>query len=238
MRTSSLAATLAACAGLCAAVAHAGDASTDAPTYDNQVRLGMYYVYFKPNADDISGPFIPPGEHLNLTLDDLETAYFAYIRTLSTHFDLELALGWPPLTKTRGRGPATVGSVPYEDQVIATARWLSPSLLINYKFFDDNRRLRPYIGVGVNYTRFYSRQSTAAGDAVSGGPTSISLPVSVGIAGTVGLSYRIGERFNLNASYDAAVVRSRLTADTAGYLRTSDINFGTRAVVVSAGFLF
>lgn len=237
MRSISVGAILAAVLGLTSALAHAADAP-DPTVFDNQFRIGAYYLYFHPDASDITGPGIPPGENLNLNLDSVTTLYLAYIRRLSTHFDVELAAGWPPLTKTVGRGPATVGSVPYDKQVIATARWFSPSLLFNYKFFGEDHAFRPYVGVGVNYTRFYSRQSTAAGDAISGGPTSISLPASVGVAGTVGLSYRFSNRFNVNASYDAAVIRSELTADTAGFLRTSDINFGVRAVVVSFGFLF
>jgi outer membrane protein len=236
MRTTTLAATLTALAGLglTATVARADDA----PVYDNQIRAGLYYLYFRPDASDITGPFIPSNEHLNISLDDVATLYLAYIRRVSTHFDLELALGYPPLTKTRGSGPATVGSVPYNNQVIATARWFSPSLLLLYQFFDDSHDFHPFIGAGINYTNFYSRQSTAAGNAVSGGPTSISLPSSVGAVGTVGLSYRFSNRFNVNVSYDAAQIRSKLTANTAGIIRTSDINFGVRAVVVSFGFLF
>jgi outer membrane protein len=236
MRTANFAVILGAlfALGLSATAAHADDA----PIYDNQIRAGLYYLYFQPNADDLTGPFIPSDEHLNVSLDDVQTLYLAYIRRLSTHFDLELAFGYPPLTKTRGRGPATVFSAPYNNQVIATARWLSPSLLLLYQFFDDSHAFHPYIGAGVNYTKFYSRQSTAAGDAVSGGPTSISLPVSVGAVATAGFSYRFSNRFNINVSYDAAQIKSKLTADTAGVLRTSDINFGVRAVVVSVGFLF
>lgn len=234
MRSLSVFASLAASLGLFSAAVHAADP----PIRDNQIRIGAYYVYFIPNADDITGPGIPPGEHLNIGVKSLVTPYFAYVRRLSTHFEAELAAGWPPVTKTVGRGPPTVGSVPYNNQVIATARWFSPSFLVNYKFFGDDHALRPYIGVGVNYTRFFSRQSTAAGNAISGGPTKISLPASVGVTGTAGISYRITDRFNINASYDAAVVRSRLTADTAGFLRTSEINFGVRTVVLSFGFLF
>jgi len=236
MRITTLAATLGALfmLELSATTAYADDA----PVYDNQIRAGLYYLYFHPDASDITGPFIPPGEHLNVSLDDVYTLYFAYIRRLSTHFAVELALGYPPLTKTRGSGPATVGSVPYNNQIIATARWFSPSLLLLYQFFDDSHAFHPFIGAGVNYTNFYSRQSTAAGNAISGGPTSISLPASVGAVGTVGLSYRFSNRFNINVSYDAAQIRSKLTANTAGVIRTSDINFGVRAVVVSAGVLF
>jgi outer membrane protein len=203
---------------------------------DNQVRIGMYYIHYATSADDISGPYTPPG--LNLRVEDLETLYLAYVRRLSTHFELELAFGYPPLTKTVGRGPATLGSVPYDGQVITTARWFAPSLLLNYKFFDDSYALRPYVGIGINYTNFFSRQSTAAGNAVTGGPTSISLPASVGPLGDIGLSYRITDRFRAYASYSVSYVHSRLTADTAGLIHTTNIDFQPRALVVAVGYSF
>ena len=66
-----------------------------------------------------------------------QTAYFAYIRRLTSHLDLEIAFGVPPKTKTEGKGPATVGSVPYNGLTIATA-WLAPSALLEYKLFDES----------------------------------------------------------------------------------------------------
>jgi outer membrane protein len=144
----------------------------------------------------------------------------------------------PPLTKTLGNGPAQLGSVPYNGRVITTARWFAPTLLFHYNFFDESYRLRPYIGLGVNYTKFYDRRSTAEGNAASGGPTSIALPSSVGPAGTVGLSYRVSRHFSVYASYSASQVNTRLTANTAGVLRTSHIEFNPRATVLSAGYSF
>ncbi len=215
---------------LAASGAYAGDAG------QNDIRVGMWFVHFETAADDISGQYTPTG--LGIHVDNIETLYLAYVRTLSTHFQVELATGYPPLTKTEGRGPSTLGSVPYNGQVISTARWLSPSALLEYRFGDSNSRIRPYVGVGLNYTRFFARQSTAAGDAASGGPTSISLPASLGPALTAGLSYEITERWHVYASYSVAQVNSRLTADTAGILRTSDIHFWPNALVVSAGYSF
>ena len=56
---------------------------------DNTIRVGVYYIQYHSHADDISGPFVPPG--LNLHVNDIETLYLAYVRRLSEHFDLELA---------------------------------------------------------------------------------------------------------------------------------------------------
>ena len=90
----------------------------------------------------------------------------------------------------------------------------------------------------MNYTKFVNRQSTAAGNAASGGPTSISLPSSVGPAATAGLSYEITDRWHVYASYSVAQVNSKLKADTAGVIRTSEVHFWPNTLVISAGWSF
>lgn len=219
----------AATALVCAAPALADD-------YPNSARLGLYSVFYHVKADDLSGPFVPAGA--NIDANNLETAYLAYVRTIIPHWDAELALGYPPLQKTVGKGPATLGSVPYNGQVIATARWIAPTLLLEYVFLEENSKWRPYIGAGVNYTTFYDRNSTAAGDAASGGPTKISLTPSVGWAATAGINYHIANNWHAYASYSFSRVATDLTADTAGVIRTSHISFAPQALVVSVGYSF
>jgi outer membrane protein len=202
----------------------------------NSVRIGSETVFFHPKADDISGPFVPPGA--NLDVDTVETLYLGYVRRLTTHFDVELAIGIPPKTKTEGKGPATLGSVPYDGQVISTARWISPTLLLRYVFFDDTWKFHPYIGAGVNYSTFYGRKSTPEGDAVSGGPTRISLTASVRPAGTVGMGYEFAPNWGAYASYTISQVKTHLTADTGGVIRTSNISFGPQALTIAIGYSF
>ncbi len=202
----------------------------------NSARIGLYSVFFHVKADDLSGPYVPPGA--NIDAKNLTTLYLGYVRRLSSHFDVELAIGYPPLQKTVGKGPATLGSVPYDGQVIATARWLAPTLLVEYMFFDENSKLRPYIGAGVNYAAFYDRDVTAQGNAASGGPTKLSLTSSVGPAGTAGLAYNIGGNWNLYASYSISQVKTKLRADTAGVIRTSHLSFGPQVFIASVGYSF
>jgi outer membrane protein len=214
----------------CAAPAYADDVPS------NSARIGLYSVFYHVSAGDLSGPYVPAGA--NIDAKNLETLYLGYVRRLSAHFDVELTAGYPPLQKTVGKGPAELGSVPYNGQVIATARWIAPTALLEYKFLSENSKLRPYIGVGVNYTTFYDRDSTPAGNAASGGPTKLSLTSSVGPAGTVGLAYNISGNWNLYASYSASRVNSHLVADTGGVIRTTDIKFGPQAAVVAVGYSF
>jgi outer membrane protein len=220
-----------------AALSHALPAAADDDTvYDNSFRLGAYLVFYDTKADDLSGAYVPPG--VNFKADNLETLYVGYVRRLPANLSVELAFGYPPLSRVEGKGPATLGSVPYNGQVISEARWISPTAFLEYNFFSDSSKLRPFIGAGVNYTTFYGRYSTAQGNAASGGPTRLSLTPSVGPAATLGLSYTITSRWHAYGSYSYARVNSHIEAETAGFSRTTTIRFQPTALVLSLGYSF
>ena len=202
----------------------------------NEVRLGAYFVHYATKADDLSGPFTPAD--INLRVGNTTTPYLAYLRSLDANWIVEFAGGVPPTTKTYGKGPATVGSVPFDGQLVAKAKWFSPSVLLDYKLLDTTSALRPYVGLGVNYTRFYDLISTPAGDAANGGPTRITLSRSIGPAVTLGASYRITREINVLASYNLARVNSNYQSDTAGVVRTTTIHFNPRAWVAAIGYSF
>lgn len=202
----------------------------------NELRLGAYLVSYDVKASDISGPFVPSG--VNLDVKDVTTPYFAYVRRVSPHFLLELAAGIPPKTETIGKGPATLGSVPFNGQVLSTAKWFAPTVLAIYVFGQEDAQFRPYLGLGVNHTKFYDLKSTAAGDAANGGPTAITLSSSTGPAVSAGLRWRIADRWAAYASYDYSRVNSDYSGNTAGFVRTTHIKFNPYTVVLSVGYSF
>jgi outer membrane protein len=204
--------------------------------YNNSFRVGGEAVFYHTTADDLAGAYVPPG--VNFRAENLQTLYLGFVRTLPFNLSVELALGYPPLSKVEGRGPAFLGSVPYNGETVSSARWLSPTAFLEYNFLSDGSKLRPFIGVGVNYTTFYDRDSTAQGNAASGGPTKLSLTASVGPAATAGLSYTITSHWHLYTSYSIARVNTNINADTAGVPRTTTIHFGPQALVISGGYSF
>jgi len=214
----------------CASTALADDAP------NNSLRLGSYSVFYHTSADNIGGPYVPPG--VNLESENLTTLYVGYIRHVWSRFDAELALGYPPLAKIKGVGPTTVGSVPYNNVEVSSARWIAPTLFIEYRLLSENYAWQPFIGVGVNYTTFYDRTTTAAGNAAFGGPTRLSLSASVGPAATVGVGYHVSGPWHVYASYSIAQVKSDLTANTAGVERTTHISFGPQVLILSLGYSF
>jgi outer membrane protein len=230
-----------ACTGVMAICA-GGRAIAEGPVFNNEIRVGAYIVRYDAKADDLTGPplgavgYVPPG--VNVDVNNVTTPYFAYLRRLGPHFVGQLSAGVPPKTETVGKGLATVGSVPFAGQIVSTAKWFSPSLVLNYVFRDESRSLRPYLGLGVNYTRFYDLQSTAAGDAANGGPTAISLTSSVGPVVVAGLRWHIKDRWSAYASYDVAQVDSDYVGNTAGVLRRTSIKFRPSTLVLAIGCAF
>ncbi len=202
----------------------------------NEIRAGAYFVSYKTKANDLSGPFTPDG--INLRVANLTTAYFAYVRHLDAHWAVEVAGGVPPKAKTYGKGPATVGSVPFNDQEVATAKWFSPSVLVDYRFLDPSSAFHPYVGIGFNYTRFYELDSTPAGDAANGGPTHVHLSSSFGPAGTVGATYNFTREWSLLGAYSMARVNSNYRADTSGVIRTTSVRFNPRTFILAAAYSF
>jgi outer membrane protein len=214
----------------------ASSAWADEGIPSNTVAIGVYFIHYDVHASDLSGPFTPTG--LGLDVKSTSTLYLAYMRRLSSHFSFELAAGIPPLTKSTGKGPAALGSVPFNGQVITTARWFAPTALIRYAFFDESHMVRPYIGAGVNYVKFYDRNSTVAGDVAAGGPTKIELSSSFGPAGTVGVNVALPHHWGVLASYSVTRVHSDLHAITGDVVRFSSISFNPSAAVVAVSYSF
>jgi outer membrane protein len=218
--------------------AAAAPADDDA-VYNNSLRVGAEFVFYHTKSNDLTGPYLQSNDIVaNFKALDLQTVYVGYVRRVWSNFAVELALGYPPLSKVEGRGSPTVGSVPYAGQIVSSARWLSPTAFIEYNFLSDSSALRPYFGLGVNYTQFYDRSGTAAGNAAQGGPTRISLTASVGPAATAGLDWHIKSHWHAYASYSISQVDTHITTDTVGIERRAHLHFGPQVLVISGGYSF
>lgn len=102
----------------------------------------------------------------------------------------------------------------YDGQKVAKVRQTAPTLFLNYKFLDASSALRPYVGVGINYTNF-KVTSTSAGDALyNDGPVRISSTDSIGLAFQVGANYKFDKNWLVSASWATAGVKNNVTIRT------------------------
>jgi outer membrane protein len=107
---------------------------------------------------------------------------------------------------------------------VLTARNVAPTLLFNYHFGDSANQVRPYVGVGLNWTRFVGVKSTLA--------PSVEMSDSFGWAVQGGVSVALDKRWGMFASVATLKVKSDLVAAGSTVLTTT-IDF--RPVVYSAG---
>lgn len=188
-----------------------------APAQVNVLKIGIadYTTHSKTNG--VTGIGVPPGA--DAQTGDAVTAVFEYERLLTPNWGVELALGLPPRIKAKA-----TGSVAFLGDDILSAKNLTPTLFVNYHFGTAGDRWRPYIGLGINYTRFVGIQSRLASD--------VHMSDSVGPAGKVGLEYVLSGQWSLFASVSALRVKTDLVASGSTVLQTT---IDLRPVVYSFG---
>lgn len=103
---------------------------------------------------------------LNLDVDAQTTLELDFTRFLTGNLALELILA----TK---KHEVTAGGVP-----VGTVKHLPPTLTLQYHFAPD-AAFRPYVGAGINYTRFYD--VNLAGGALTVGSSSWGGALQAGI---------------------------------------------------------
>jgi outer membrane protein len=158
--------------------------------------------------------------HNTFTLK-LSTTYF-----VTDHIALDLATGVPPKLKLYAQGNATpfgaggpslnLGNL----QPLATTRAWAPVLFLKYFFFDAQTKLRPFVGVGANYT-WYSHTElnpTFSGAlqqiAGPGGQVKASLSPSWNPAFEAGVSYNISKNLYATASVTYLSLKTNATVSS------------------------
>ena len=119
---------------------------------------------------------------------------------------------------------------------IADTMVLPPTLTLQYHFM-PNELLRPYVGVGVNYSIFYSEDATTAlTDAI--GATMVDLDESVGIAFQAGVDFDINERFFVNLDVKYIQIDTTATLTTGTLVNTVDVDLDPIVAGIGVGMRF
>ena len=190
---------------------------------DNVFKVGVTRYDTHSRTSGISGIGVPAGA--DAEVGSATTAIFVYERLLtpiSPNLGIEFVLGIPPRLKAKA-----TGSVAFLGDDVLSARNVAPTLLLNYHFFGPDAIFRPYIGAGVNYTRFTDIRSSLAPDVKMGSSTGLALQA--------GVHYAINKDVGLFASIAKVNVKSKVVATGATVLTTT-VDF--RPIVYSAGISY
>jgi outer membrane protein len=184
---------------------------------ENVVKVGITYYQPHSRTDGISGIGVPPGADADV--GSATTAIFVYERLFTPNVGVEFVMGVPPRIKAKG-----TGSVAFLGDDVLSAKVVAPTLFLNYHFFAPSDALRPYVGAGINYTRFTDVNSSIA--------PQVSMGSSTGLALQAGIDYALNKDFGLFASIAKLNVKSKVVATGATVLTTT-VDF--RPIVYSAG---
>jgi outer membrane protein len=186
---------------------------------DNVFKLGITRYDTHSRTDGISGIGVPAGA--DAKTGDATTAIFVFERLLNPNVGIELVLGIPPKITAKA-----TGSVAFLGDVLS-ARNVAPTLLVNYYFGAPGDTWRPYLGAGVNYTRFTDIKSSLA--------PKVEMSDSTGLAIQAGVNYTISPQWGLFASVARVDVKSKVVASGSTVLST---NIDFRPVTYSFGLTY
>lgn len=100
---------------------------------------------------------------------------------------------------------------------LATTKALPITLLGQYRFGAANADLRPYLGGGLSYVKFYKTNSTAVLTAITnpGGPaTTMSFESKFAPTIQLGLTYNINDKWYLDGNYTKTFLKTTGTLST------------------------
>ena len=113
---------------------------------------------------------------------------------------------------------------------LGNATLLPPTLLVQYHFMTD-RKLSPYLGIGVNYTTFYN---TNPGPVA----TSINYSNSFWPAFQAGFDYALNKSWSLNFDVKKIMIESIVNANTAVGNLNPDVKINPLIIGLGAGYRF
>ncbi len=109
---------------------------------------------------------------------------------------------------------------------IGTLRHLPPTLTLQYHFAPTNPTVRPYVGLGVNYTHFSAVKLDANGSEVGGKVTLNNK--SWGLAYNIGADFPITDKLSFNVDFKKIDIHSEAKLDgvKVGTVKVDPVLFG------------
>jgi outer membrane protein len=159
------------------------------------LRGGATTIQPQVQSGDLSTPSTPRSQ-ADLESDTQATAGITYMITDRWALDLPLSAGFKHDLVGAG-ALAGVGR-------LAEVKLLPISLMLQWRFGEADAALRPYLGLGPTYARFYGSRSTAALSAITGGsparPTTLEIESKWTASVQLGAAWRVAPRWQIDAA--------------------------------------
>jgi outer membrane protein len=197
-------------------------ASMAAQAQNNVFKFGLIRYTTDSKTNGIQGIGVPAGA--DAKTGNADTLLLVVEHLFTPNIGVELVFGVPPKIKAKA-----TGTVAFLGDDILSSKIIAPTLLANYHFGEPDAALRPYVGAGINYTKFVDVKSKLAPD--------VKIGDSTGLVVQAGLDYAIDRQWGLFASVAKLNTKSKLVAVGATVLTTT-IDFRPVTYQIGASFRF
>jgi len=120
---------------------------------------------------------------------------------------------------------------------LGSTKHLPPTISLEYFFGTPDSRVRPYVGIGANYTTFFSE--SLSGQAKSElAARSLDLDDSIGVSWRAGVDWQFNEQWLLNASFWNIDIDTEASFDSALGKVTADVDIDPWVYMISLGYKF
>lgn len=173
------------------------------------VRGGLTNV----NPDNEHAPVMLSGEDstMTLTTDDNTQLGLNFLYFYTNNIAVELLAATPFTHDVTIHDKNSVLGV--DGIKLAEATQLPPTLSVLY-YFDTQSVIKPYAGVGVNYTIFFDEQFEDAPKEL--GLSNLELDSSLGLSLQLGVDYLLNDNFHINLSARYIDISTEATFDVGG----------------------
>ena len=159
-------------------------------------------------GSDLSPPSLP-GSQLDVKSANSVIASAVYM--LTDNVSVETTVGLPYQHDVVGAGAlAGVGK-------LGSVKQASPTIFAQYRFRAADATLRPYVGVGLTYARFYGEEGSGALTALTrpgGPPTRLSAESAFGVAVQGGVTIRLDGPWTLDATIGKTFLKNSIRLST------------------------
>lgn len=201
---------------------------------DTIVRAGYAVVDPRDSSSDLNvagstlsgtGVGVDGSAALGITASYMLTPHWAIELLAATPFEHDIT--------TKGLGGLGVA----DGTVLGSAKQLPPTVSAQYYFAESTSAVQPYVGIGINYTNFFS-ESVSGGAKSSLGAGNLALDDSFGLAVEAGLDWNVKKDWLLNVSVWRVQIETDASLDTAlGKVKT-EVTIDPWVYMVAVGYKF
>ncbi|MFM1896985.1 MAG: hypothetical protein RLZZ385_2059 [Pseudomonadota bacterium] len=167
-------------------------------------------------------------------VDDNTQAGLNLVYMLSDNLGVEVLAATPFEHDLSAAGLSQYG---FRTTDLGSTKQLPPTVSALYFFGNSASMIRPYVGVGGNYTTFFSKDLSAS--AISElGAANLELDDSWGLAARAGIDIELSANWLINASVWAIDIETDASFNSALGMVTADVAIDPMVYMISLGYRF